>query len=199
MKEKEHHQPAKRDQFLKNQKKSYKREIIISIVVVVALMTLMAVSKLEKNARNSNRVNLGTQDYFWNIKMKKANSKVSGGRLSFDLAKVKKNKIVYFSYPKNQIDIGAEKQALPMLAYIEPDGELITAVSMCEPCKSSKFHIEPDETLTCDTCNTKYDIQTLEGIKGQCVDYPPDEVNYKITSGKVLIDEAEIINWKTRL
>lgn len=198
MKKKEFNQPAKRDQFLKKQKKSY-RWVIAGIVVVVALMILMLFSKLEKSSPNSSRVNVGAQSYILNIKMKRIKSKISGAKLVISLKDVKKNKIVYFSYPKNKIDNGRGKQALPMLAYIAPNGELITAVSICEPCKSSKFHIEPDDTLTCDTCSTKYDIQTVEGIRGQCVDYPPDEVNYKIKGNQILIDESKIIDWKTRL
>ncbi len=39
------------------------------------------------------------------------------------------------------------------LAYIAPDGKLVTAVSFCEPCRSTRFHVV-GYNIFCNTCGT---------------------------------------------
>lgn len=122
--------------------------------------------------------------------------------LSFSLADVKENAIVSLEYQRTQ-PMPADLQEvtggnlLPLVSYISPNGRLVVATSLCEPCRSTKFHIEQD-SLTCDTCFTRWDLDTLAGIAGGCVDYPPEEVQAEVNGDVVFIPAADLEAWKPR-
>jgi uncharacterized membrane protein len=83
------------------------------------------------------------------------------------------------------------------MAYITPSGKLVSAVSMCEPCRSTKFHIEGEE-MVCNACGTRWTMEGLQGISGGCVAYPPDVLAHTIEGGKVKIQDTIILDWKPR-
>ena len=112
------------------------------------------------------------------------------GVLEIPLEVVKEKKLVSFSY------VNKENQ-LPLMAYITSKGILITAVSMCEPCRSTKFHIE-GTNMVCNTCGTRWELESLRGISGGCLQDPPDVIAHKIDGAKVKIKERDILNWKPR-
>jgi hypothetical protein len=68
---------------------------------------------------------------------------------------------------------------------------------MCEPCQSESFHISGDE-LVYDSCNTKWTLNELQGVSGGCALYPPEELNYRVVDGKVLILESDLQAWTPR-
>lgn len=113
------------------------------------------------------------------------------GVLEIPLEMVKDKKLVSFTY-------GKKESQLPLMAYITPKGMLVTAVSVCEPCKSTKFHIEGNN-MVCNTCDTRWDLESLKGISGGCLKYPPDVIGHKIEGGKVRMKEMTILNWKPRV
>ncbi|MCG6533742.1 MAG: DUF2318 domain-containing protein [Syntrophales bacterium LBB04] len=115
----------------------------------------------------------------------------ANGVVEIPLGIVKEKKLVYYEYKNNG-------KRLPMMSYITPEGKLITAVSMCEPCRSTKFHIEGDN-MVCNTCGTRWDLESLRGISGGCLAYPPDVVAHTIQGDKVRINESEIANWQPRV
>ena len=114
----------------------------------------------------------------------------SGGVLEIPLKVVKERKLVAFAY-------GNKERQLPLMAYITPKGMLVTAVSVCEPCKSTKFHIE-ENNMVCNACFTRWELESLKGISGGCLMYPPDVIGHKIEGEKVKIKEMDILNWKPR-
>jgi hypothetical protein len=87
--------------------------------------------------------------------------------------------------------------SLPLLAYVSPAGRLVVATSFCEPCRSDKFHIEGD-ALVCDTCFTRWDLDTLKGVGGGCMDYPPEEVNATVQGDTVTVAAADLESWLPR-
>ena len=113
------------------------------------------------------------------------------GALEILLEMVKEKKLVSFTY-------GKKESQLPLMAYITPKGMLVTAVSVCEPCKSTKFHIE-GTNMVCNACGTRWDLESLDGISGGCLKYPPDVIVHKIEGGKVRMKEMAILNWKPRV
>ena len=104
---------------------------------------------------------------------------------------VKKNKLIYFEYQRKD-------GRIPLLAYITPAGKLVTAVSMCEPCNSTRFHIEGDQ-MVCNACSTRWDLETLKGISGGCLGYPPDVLRHTVNGDKITIQEMDLQNWKPRV
>jgi len=113
------------------------------------------------------------------------------GKISIPLDVVMEKKMVRFEYEGNGIRI-------PLLSYITQSGRVVTAVSMCEPCRSTRFHIK-DKTIVCNACYTEWNLETLQGIKGGCLNYPPDIIPSKVEKNQILIDEKVVLNWKPRV
>jgi uncharacterized membrane protein len=113
------------------------------------------------------------------------------GKISIALSEVMEKKMVRFEYSGKGVNI-------PLLAYVTQSGRVVTAVSMCEPCKSTRFHIK-DKTLVCNACYTEWDLENLKGIKGGCLNYPPDVIPSTIEKGRILIEEKIVKEWKPRV
>lgn len=86
-------------------------------------------------------------------------------------------------------------EALPLIAYLKPSGALFVGVSFCPPCQGEWQTIQPDGTLTCNSCGTKRDLETQAGISGACKLYPLDEIPVTLTDGNVVIDRAVLDSW----
>ncbi|MEW5842756.1 MAG: Fe-S-containing protein [Bacteroidota bacterium] len=104
---------------------------------------------------------------------------------------VKEKKMVKFDYLANNGKV-------PLLAYLSEGGKVITAISMCEPCNSTDFHIQ-GSNLICNSCGTTWALNNLEAISGSCSKYPPDPVPSKVVGNEIQIDEGLVANWKRRV
>ncbi len=125
------------------------------------------------------------------VRMADIQAKIEKGKISIPLDVVKEKKMVRFEYERNGVIV-------PLLAYITQTGRVVTAVSMCEPCRSTRFHIQ-DKTLVCNACYTEWDLENLKGIKGGCLNYPPDVIPSTIEKDRILIDEKIVTQWKPRV
>jgi uncharacterized membrane protein len=125
------------------------------------------------------------------IPMTDVSVKVGGGKISIPLDVVMEKRMVRFEYEGNGVKI-------PILSYITPAGKIVTAVSMCEPCRSTRFHIK-DKSLFCNACNTEWNLETLKGIQGGCLNYPPDVIPSTLVQNQIQIDEKIIAQWKPRV
>ena len=125
------------------------------------------------------------------IAMTDIQAKVEKGKISIPLDVVKEKKMVRFDYENNG-------NKIPLLAYITQTGRVVTAVSMCEPCRSTRFHIN-DKKIVCNACGTEWNLETLKGIQGGCLNYPPDVISSTIEKDRIQIDEKNIVQWKSRV
>ncbi len=116
---------------------------------------------------------------------------VENGKISLLLDDVLDKKIVRYEYDNNGYK-------LPLLAYITPSGKVVTAVSMCEPCRSTRFHIR-GKSMVCNSCSTEWKLETLRGIRGGCLTYPPDIIPSTIENGRIWIDEQIVSRWRPRI
>lgn len=118
---------------------------------------------------------------------------VEDGEIRIPLSEVDKNNIVFFELENN------EGTLVPLMAYITPSGRLFAGSSMCEPCRGRTFSLA-GETLVCDTCRTTYTIEDHKFISGAvaCGSYPPSNMNPVVENGMVVINEAEVLNWRIR-
>ena len=125
------------------------------------------------------------------FRMTDIQAKVEKGKISIPLDVVKEKKMVRFDYENNG-------NKIPLLAYLTQTGRVVTAVSMCEPCRSTRFHIN-DKKIVCNACGTEWHLETLKGIQGGCLNYPPDVIPSTIEKDRILIDEKDITQWKPRV
>lgn len=142
--------------------------------------------KVSSQPRVSGKVDYSGQT----IRMTEIQVKIESGKISVPLDVVKEKKMVRFEYEGNGLKI-------PLLSYITPTGKVVTAVSMCEPCRSTRFHIQ-EKTLVCNACYTEWNLETLKGIKGGCLNYPPDVIPSTVEKDRILIDEKIVTQWKPR-
>lgn len=192
---------SKREKFISN-KRSGKKWFAAAFLIVASAAVLLFYT--------SNNKARSIQDYERPVvskpiiyegritKMTTINAIVEGGVISIPLDILKKKKIVNFNYPKKRIPSGTGTEPLSLMAYITPSGKLFTGTSYCPPCRSKLHDITADGSLTCKTCGTKRDLETLKGISGGCINYPPDELPAKISNGKVMIEESVLEDWKPK-
>lgn len=115
----------------------------------------------------------------------------AGGVITVSLAEVKAKRLVGFTYQ-------GQGTTLPLLAYIAPSGKVVTAVSMCEPCNSTTFHIEGTQ-LVCNTCGTRWNLEDLSGVAGGCLSYPPDPFANTLSGNDIQIQESAVSGWQRRV
>lgn len=122
------------------------------------------------------------------------------GKIYLDLATLRERGIVRFTVPDRPVTLpnGSRFDSLPVTAYIAPSGRVVAAVSFCEPCSGTRFHIRGDR-LACNVCGTQWRLEDLKGITGGCLLYPPDEVGYRVEGDTLILDEQELRSWEPRI
>ena len=169
----------------------------ISLAILAIALTGVGYWVIEGNTGSNPKVSSqpkvsGKFDYAGQtIQMTDIQAKVEKGKISIPLNVVMEKRMVRFEYDNNG-------KKTPVLSYITSTGKVITAVSMCEPCKSTRFHIK-DKSMVCNACYTEWNLETLEGIKGGCLNYPPDVIPSTVEKDQIRIDEKAIIQWKPRV
>jgi len=125
------------------------------------------------------------------IRMTEYLAPVKDGFVEVPLQLVEEKRLVSFSYSK-------DGRAVPLLAYLTPAGNFGTAVGFSRPCQSEQFHLEGDN-IVCDLCLTRWDLDTLKGVSGDCLDHPLDKIMHTVRDGKLMIREAGLQEWELRV
>lgn len=107
------------------------------------------------------------------------------------LSELKEKKFIYTQYQANN-------KTIPLTAMALPDGKVVVAVSICEPCNSDSFRIK-GETLICNACDTTWELESFKGLSGGCQDYPPDRLVYTQNGDSLEVDQAVLDAWKPRV
>ena len=165
--------------------------VVAAALVVVGYWVIQGSTGANPGVSSQPRVSEKVDYAGQTIRMVDIQAKVENGKISIPLNVVKEKKMVRFEYEGNGVKV-------PLLSYVTQNGKIVTAVSMCEPCKSTRFRIQ-DKTLVCNACNTEWDLETLKGIKGGCLNYPPDVIPSTIEKDRIQIDEKVVTQWKPRV
>jgi nitrite reductase/ring-hydroxylating ferredoxin subunit len=80
---------------------------------------------------------------------------------------------------------------LSFMAY-KYDDQLYVRADICPPCRSESYTLTKG-TLVCDSCGTVFNAGTGAGIKGACVRFPKQSVNYEVKDGNILINGTDLI------
>lgn len=116
---------------------------------------------------------------------------VDNGKVGITTQEVIDKKLVAWDYKKGGTSV-------PLMAYVTPSGAVKIAVRICEPCNGYSFRIEGNQ-IVCNTCGTRWDLETSKGISGGCQGYPPDVLPGSVADGKVTVDEQKVTSWKPRI
>lgn len=121
------------------------------------------------------------------------------GRVTVPKEVVAENKLVFvdikldapvesFTYLGREIILTSYRggEYLPLVIIETPKGKTFSGVRTCEPCNGFSFHILDGKYLSCDTCGTRWDIETLQGISGGCMNYPPPKLTTGLLNGIVI-------------
>lgn len=71
----------------------------------------------------------------------------------------------------------------------------MTAVGISEPCNSKSFHLEGNE-IVCNLCFTRWDLETLKGVSGECAAHSMDILTHVVNRERIMVKEVDIQNWK---
>jgi uncharacterized membrane protein len=164
----------------------------IAAVTIGAAPVWMLPGDTEAQIQSPSPPRASDKTEYWSkaTKMTDVPSNVENGKISIPVDVVKEKKIVRFEYEGNGVKI-------PLLSYTTDGGKIVTAVSVCEPCRSTRFHIK-EKLIVCNSCYTEWNMETLKGIKGGCLKYPPDVIPHSVENGRILIDEKTVTQWKPR-
>lgn len=187
----------KRERVL-NQKQSNHlfKKILIAVGILVSIWGGLAFMKSLPSTANpiiesqpAVSAQLDYPDY--STQMQTVEVRSENGKIIVPLDMVKQKKFVTFNY-------SSTKGILPLLAYISEEGKIVTAVSVCEPCNSTRFHIRSDE-IVCNSCGTTWKLNNLNGVSGACQKYPPDPIPSVVVGNEIQIDEATVASWDRRI
>lgn len=99
------------------------------------------------------------------------------------LDELKKDTIVHFT-------METPDGKMAFMAYIL-DGQTYVRADICPPCRSINFSLEKD-ILVCDTCFTRFDARTGEGVSGACIVFPKAAVRWEVNGDKLVMKPAEL-------
>jgi uncharacterized membrane protein len=115
---------------------------------------------------------------------------MQSGSIAIPVKLVQEKKLVRFFDPEGVQDV-------PMIAYVTPQGKLVTAMSKSEQCGSMDFYLSGND-IHCASCGSYWNMASMEAY-ACCQKFYPDPFPSTLVGEEVRIDPAVIRNWKSRL
>ena len=112
------------------------------------------------------------------------------GNIAVPLKLIQEHKLVRFFDPEGI-------QEVPMIAYVTPQGKLVTAMSKSEHCGSTDFYLSGNN-IHCASCASYWNMASMEAY-ACCQRYYPDPVPSVVSGEMVLIEPVVVRGWKSRL
>lgn len=113
-----------------------------------------------------------------------------GGDIVFALADLLRYRFVRFEVP-------TPTTVRPVMAYLSPDGRVVTAISVSEHCGSTEFVLRNNQ-IECARCPSRWDSMTMEAY-ACCAKYYPDPVPSRVQGGEVRIPKVLVDKWSGRM
>jgi nitrite reductase/ring-hydroxylating ferredoxin subunit len=150
------------------------RKLTFIIVMGLASLSLLALAACSQASANSTTVKQST------IK-----AQISGDTVSVPLSDVD-------TLTNTRFIVTTASSNLSFMAY-KYDNKLYVRADICPPCNSRSFTLVND-TLVCDSCGTVFKAQTGEGVRGACVKYAKQLVNYQLQDGNIVMKSTDLQN-----
>lgn len=177
-------------------KRSNKKWLIAGLLLIVAALGLTNYFKIlfrtyhpviEQQPSIVVPIDYGVQQQFPSHDIQ---VKMNQGSIVVPLATVKENKLVRFFDPENI-------QSVPLLAYITPEGKVVTAMSKSEQCGSTEFYLE-GHNIHCARCPSYWNMSSMEAY-ACCQRFYPDPIPSTLVGDNIVIDPQIVRNWKSRM
>jgi len=110
---------------------------------------------------------------------------IDGNTMSIPVSEVTGGKMLHFGITDGQGD------SMNFMVY-DLNGDTYARANLCPPCKSVGFSLEGD-VLVCNSCGTRFEATTGEGISGACRDYPKAEVANAISDGRITLEYNDLV------
>ena len=124
------------------------------------------------------------------VSMTNVSYRLEGSDIVFSLADLRQYRLVRFEYPTRTI-------VRAVMAYIDPEGRAVTAISLSDHCGSTEFQIKNNQ-IYCAHCPSHWDMMTMEAY-ACCGNYYPDPIPSKVVGNEVHIPKKEVEEWAGRL
>jgi uncharacterized membrane protein len=170
----------------------------VAILIILSARQSNVPNQAEEIARQPKATDAQVDYRGADVQMFDIDAEVTNGNIAVEIKEVEEKQLVGFNYANWRPGGSKESHTLPMLAYITPSKKIVTAISVCEPCRSTRFHIS-DNAVVCNSCGTRWTLDELKGISGGCLKYPPDIVTSTVKDGKILIPGSSVTNWRPRV
>jgi len=112
------------------------------------------------------------------------------GNIAIPLKLIQEYKLVRFFDPEGI-------QETPLIAYITPQGKLVTAMSKSEHCGSTDFYLSGNN-IHCASCGSYWNMASMEAY-ACCQRYYPDPIPSTVQGDMVLIEPSAVRQWQSRL
>ncbi len=109
---------------------------------------------------------------------------VEGNTVSIPVGLIENGKIVNFR-------VTYQGTNMAFMAY-QLGEQIYVRTALCPPCRSESFSLDGN-VLDCDTCHTRFNATTGEGLKGACRAYPKAEVQYTVAGDKLTMDMNDLV------
>ncbi|MBI3585775.1 MAG: DUF2318 domain-containing protein [Ignavibacteriales bacterium] len=115
---------------------------------------------------------------------------INQGSIVVPLNAVLENKLVRFFDPEHI-------QSVPMIAYVTPEGKIVTAMSISENCRSTDFYLEGHD-IHCAACPSYWNMSSMEAY-ACCQKFYPDPISSSVANNEIKIDAKLVRGWKSRI
>lgn len=113
-----------------------------------------------------------------------------GGDIVFSLPDLLRHRLVRF-------EVRTPTTTRPVMAYLAPDGRLVTAISVSDHCGSTEFVLRNNQ-IECARCPSRWDMMTMEAF-ACCSRYYPDPIPSRVQGSEVRIPRAFVDRWAGRM
>lgn len=188
---------SKREKFTQQKEKSKVK--IIGIVIVLGVALFLGVKFMDSGESSTDSQAIATvgQTVKYSASEKQQQvkiplPKVENGKVTVaSLTNLKEKKFIWTEYKENG-------KRVPLTAIVKPNGKVVVAVSICEPCNGETFHIRGNQ-IVCNVCGTTWDLETFKGISGGCQEYPPEILEYTQNGDNLEVEQSVLNVWSPRV